>query len=269
MLKNFQIAAVSLVIAIAASGCSTVERMSEYTCETMLKTSQTTAELANKSGCTKEAIAAQEAARNRDFNAESNRVIARYKIQPVPGMKPINAPYVALKNSNVRSAPNTKGEVVGQLLRGDQFSAMASADGWIAIERDGALTGWVYGNLVQNKTDYLNARYEAAAKQKAQVVSAPAPVQKPVTQQKAVALPVSMPAAQETPKAAAVETAEATPSSSIKPAAAPVSAPATPTAAVSEPTPTVKVPAPVPAASPAPAKVEPKPAPEPDIWGDA
>jgi uncharacterized protein YraI len=65
---------------------------------------------------------------------------------------------------NIRSAPSTDGEVVGQLRAGDRVSVESQSQGWGRIQHDG-IAGWVY-------LDVLQAESASAARSRTASVSA-------------------------------------------------------------------------------------------------
>lgn len=74
-------------------------------------------------------------------------------IQAVPSMKLIQAPYVTLKNSNVRAAPSMNGDKVGGLQPGTEFTAVGSTGDWILVGRQGVTVGYVHNTLVAPKQE--------------------------------------------------------------------------------------------------------------------
>lgn len=74
-------------------------------------------------------------------------------IQPVPSMKLIQAPYVTMKSSNVRAAPDMNGDKVGGLQPGTEFTAVGSTGDWILVGRKGVTVGYVHNSLVAPKQE--------------------------------------------------------------------------------------------------------------------
>lgn len=49
---------------------------------------------------------------------------------------------------NVRSAPTTRSRVVGKLNYGDVLKTLERQTGWVKIQREGGLRGWVARQLL-------------------------------------------------------------------------------------------------------------------------
>lgn len=61
-----------------------------------------------------------------------------------------NTPYhiVKVKTANVRSQPSTSSRIVGKVSYGDALKTLERRSGWIKIQRDGGLRGWISRNLL-------------------------------------------------------------------------------------------------------------------------
>ncbi len=55
---------------------------------------------------------------------------------------------VKAKSVNVRSAPTTRSRVVGKLNYGDVLKTLERQTGWVKIQREGGLRGWVARQLL-------------------------------------------------------------------------------------------------------------------------
>lgn len=84
------------------------------------------------------------------------------KVQPVPNLKLIQAPYVTLKSSNVRAAPSNQADKVGGLQPGTEFQAVGSTGDWILVGRKGVTVGYIHKSLVEPKAEAVAASKPAA-----------------------------------------------------------------------------------------------------------
>ncbi|MDP3173937.1 MAG: SH3 domain-containing protein [Phenylobacterium sp.] len=71
------------------------------------------------------------------------------------------AGFVARSNLNLRSAPTTGAQRVGQLRAGERFQALARVRGtdWILVGENGVGVGYVHGAYVQPERAYSYASY--------------------------------------------------------------------------------------------------------------
>lgn len=77
------------------------------------------------------------------------------KVQAVPSLKLIQAPYVTLKSSNVRAAPTVNSDKVGGLQPGTEFTAVGSTGDWILVGRKGVTVGYISKSLVAPKAEAI------------------------------------------------------------------------------------------------------------------
>lgn len=65
-------------------------------------------------------------------------------------LEPLDAPYVAIKNANVRAQPNVQSDRVDGLRKGERITALGRVAGtkWILVARAGERLGYVYGALL-------------------------------------------------------------------------------------------------------------------------
>ncbi|HJO71723.1 MAG TPA: SH3 domain-containing protein [Rhodospirillales bacterium] len=60
-------------------------------------------------------------------------------------LKPLSGQYLAMKDANVRAAPETKSKKIGSVRKGSRVEAVGKAKGaWLAVRRDGRDLGFVY-----------------------------------------------------------------------------------------------------------------------------
>ena len=72
------------------------------------------------------------------------------KVQSVPNLTLLNAPYETTAGVNIRSAPSTTADRVGSLAAGTSFTALGRTDNdWIAVGRRGVNVGYIYAPLVR------------------------------------------------------------------------------------------------------------------------
>ena len=55
---------------------------------------------------------------------------------------------VRVKSANVRSQPTTTSRVVGKVSYGDTLRTLERRSGWVKVQRDGSLRGWVSRRLL-------------------------------------------------------------------------------------------------------------------------
>lgn len=72
-------------------------------------------------------------------------------VQSLPSYDALGGQYAARSTVNMRSAPSTKGKVVGKLAAGQTFDALGSAPngGWVLVGQSGYAVGYVAPNLVR------------------------------------------------------------------------------------------------------------------------
>lgn len=60
------------------------------------------------------------------------------------------APHVIVKSSvaNVRSAPSTRGRILGKAPYGEALRTLEHRNDWVKVQRDGGLKGWISSRLV-------------------------------------------------------------------------------------------------------------------------
>ena len=68
-----------------------------------------------------------------------------------PALQPIDAPYVALKNANVRAGPDVRSALVAALKAGAAVTALGKVEGkdWYLVAREGKRLGYVFGRLLE------------------------------------------------------------------------------------------------------------------------
>ncbi len=61
-----------------------------------------------------------------------------------------STPYhiVKVKIANMRSQPNTSSRIVGKVLYGDPVKTLERKSGWVKVQRDGGLRGWISRKLL-------------------------------------------------------------------------------------------------------------------------
>lgn len=52
------------------------------------------------------------------------------------------------KKINIRKSPNTKSEIIGEAYYGVVFKTLKQRSGWVNVEHESGLIGWINGNLV-------------------------------------------------------------------------------------------------------------------------
>ena len=85
----------------------------------------------------------------REAERRKQERIAREHTAP-PELDAIDAPYVALKNANVREQPDAKSPHVTTLSKGSEITALGKVKGknWYLVSRDGKKLGYVFGPLL-------------------------------------------------------------------------------------------------------------------------
>ncbi|KAA0875641.1 SH3 domain-containing protein [Nitrincola tapanii] len=72
------------------------------------------------------------------------------RVQSVPNLTLLNAPYETTAGVNIRSAPSTTSDRIGSLAAGTSFTALGRTDNdWIAVGRRGVNVGYIYAPLVR------------------------------------------------------------------------------------------------------------------------
>ncbi|MFP6746891.1 MAG: SH3 domain-containing protein [Alphaproteobacteria bacterium] len=89
-------------------------------------------------------------------------------LEPAIVLEPIEGIYVAVRNANVRTAPNVSAGKVATLAKGSEIYVPGKVAGrnWMAVDRDGKRLGYVFSNLLQDKEVFEAARIEDARKRK-------------------------------------------------------------------------------------------------------
>lgn len=61
-----------------------------------------------------------------------------------------NTPYhiVKVKSANMRSQPTTASRIVGKVSYGDTLKTLERRTGWVKVQRDGSVRGWVSRHLL-------------------------------------------------------------------------------------------------------------------------
>ena len=61
-----------------------------------------------------------------------------------------STPYhiVKVKVANMRSQPTTSGRIIGKLVYGDTLRTLERKSGWVMVQRNGGLRGWVARRLL-------------------------------------------------------------------------------------------------------------------------
>jgi hypothetical protein len=61
-----------------------------------------------------------------------------------------STPYhiVKVKTANVRSQPTTSSRIVGKVSYGDALKTLERKSGWVKVQRDGGLRGWISRKLL-------------------------------------------------------------------------------------------------------------------------
>ncbi len=74
-------------------------------------------------------------------------------LAPAIVLEPIEGTYIAVRNANVRKAPNVSAEKVATLIKGSEIYVPGKVAGknWMAVVRDGKRLGYVFSNLLQDK----------------------------------------------------------------------------------------------------------------------
>ena len=55
---------------------------------------------------------------------------------------------VKVKTANLRSQPTTSSRIVGRVSYGDALRTLERKSGWVKVQRDGGLQGWISRNLL-------------------------------------------------------------------------------------------------------------------------
>ena len=96
-----------------------------------------------------------------DEEAPTKQVAGALEFQGIPAdtasqtasdvpLETLDAPYVAIKNANVRKLPTTKSARVATLSKGSEVTALGKVKGenWYLVARDGKELGYVFGSLM-------------------------------------------------------------------------------------------------------------------------
>ncbi len=61
-----------------------------------------------------------------------------------------STPYhiVKVKTANVRSQPTTNSRIIGKVSYGDALKTLERRSGWVKVQRDGGLRGWISRKLL-------------------------------------------------------------------------------------------------------------------------
>jgi len=83
-------------------------------------------------------------------SVKETRIVRTRRVQITPNMQMIGAPYMAVKNANVRAAPTKNAEKLDSLKSGDQVQALGRVPNqdWIMVARDQTAIGYVYAPLL-------------------------------------------------------------------------------------------------------------------------
>jgi formylglycine-generating enzyme required for sulfatase activity len=111
-------------------------------------------------------------------------------VEPAVKLEPLEAIYVALRNANVRSAPDVGSTKVETLAKGSNIyvPGKVASKNWLAVSRDGRRLGYVYGKLLQDQQVYRAARAEEEqAKVKAATEAAEAARRRAAVEQRRLA----------------------------------------------------------------------------------
>lgn len=117
--------------------------------------------------------------RIRQFSKKAETQDAPSK--PLFEVTPMEAPYVALANANIRARPTADAEKVGQLSKGSDVEVTGRVvdTNWYRVQADGN-TGYVFGSLIESSIaspPAAAAQATAPSPEPAQQPKAPAPAQ--------------------------------------------------------------------------------------------
>ena len=81
-------------------------------------------------------------------NKDANTVAANQTQNPV--LEVLDAPYVTLKNTNVRELPNIESALIATLPKGSEVTALGKvkSSNWYLVSRNGVKLGYVFGSLL-------------------------------------------------------------------------------------------------------------------------
>lgn len=90
---------------------------------------------------------------SREFTRPEKVVVKRVnRVEPAPAdLQMIQAQYMTMKSSNVRSAPDAKAEKVGALPSNTEFTAIGQTGDWVLVGRKGVNVGYISKSLVMPK----------------------------------------------------------------------------------------------------------------------
>lgn len=83
--------------------------------------------------------------------------------QPPPASAPPELRYVTASSLNVRTAPNTTGDVIGKLQNGHQVSVLRRENGWLLIQTAPGTEGWISGQYTSATPESTSATQPAQA----------------------------------------------------------------------------------------------------------
>jgi uncharacterized caspase-like protein len=90
------------------------------------------------------------------------------KRTPAPAivLEPIEGTFVALRNANVRAAPNVSAAIVATLTKGGEIyvPGKVAGENWLAVDRNGKRLGYVFASLLQDIAAIEEAQIQAANK---------------------------------------------------------------------------------------------------------
>lgn len=96
--------------------------------------------------------------------------VATPEAQPALSTEPSEVRFVTASSLNIRSAPNTAGNVIGKLQNGHQVSVLQRSNGWLMVEPSPGVQGWISGQYTSATLEPPSASQPAQA-----LLAAPAP----------------------------------------------------------------------------------------------
>jgi cell division protein FtsN len=90
--------------------------------------------------------------------------------QPTPASAPPELRYVTASSLNVRTAPNTTGDVIGKLQNGHQVSVLRRENGWLLVQPAPGTEGWISEQYTSTTPETTTTSQPAQA-----LLSAPEP----------------------------------------------------------------------------------------------
>lgn len=97
--------------------------------------------------------------------------VATQVAQPALSTEPSEVRFVTASSLNIRSAPNTAGDVIGKLQNGHQVSVIQRNNGWLLVEPSPGVHGWISEQYTAAAPEPPSASQPAQA-----LLAAPAPV---------------------------------------------------------------------------------------------